>query len=177
MEKIFDKVFNSQNNRQSVPFADSIKIEAQYKELKDIKLSEVLDKLISIKDDIKHYEDEIYRLEFQIQEDKKEYEEDFKKVKQIAQNIGIQKEKINELEFQLNQLNIDKKDIERVIAKTSIQDHQNSLAKIKIESLEATIKVARQMKEKIKEDKREMLEDSINIKFNLLKKKGMKQIK
>lgn len=172
MEKIFDKVFNSQNNRQSVPFADSIKIEAQYKELKDIKLSEVLDKLISIKDDIKHYEDEIYSLELQIQEDKKEYEEDFKKVKHIAQNIGIQKEKINELNSQLDRLNIDKKEIERVIAKTSIQDHQNSLAKIKIESLEATIKVARQMKEKIKEDKREMLEDSINIKFNLLKKEG-----
>ncbi|MFX4211987.1 AAA family ATPase [Aliarcobacter butzleri] len=172
MEKIFDKVFNSQNNRQSVPFADSIKIEAQYKELKDIKLSDILDKLISIKDDIKHYEDEIYSIELQIQEDKKEYEADFKEIKAIAQNIGIQKEKINELESQINQLNLDKKEIERVIAKTSIQDHQNSLAKIKIESLEATIRVARQMKEKIKEDKREMLETSINIKFNLLKKEG-----
>lgn len=172
MEKIFDKVFNSQNNRQSVPFADSIKIEAQYKELKDIQFSQVLEKLISIKDDIKHYEDEIYSIELQIQEDKKEYELDFKEIKFIAQNIGIQKEKINELESQINQLYIDKKEIERVIAKTSIQDHQNSLAKIKIESLEATIKVARQMKEKIKEDKREMLEDSINIKFNLLKKEG-----
>jgi len=172
IEKIFDKVFNSQNNRQSVPFADSIKIEAQYKELKDIKLSEVLDKLISIKNDIKHYEDEIYSLELQIQEDKKEYEEDFKKVKLIAQDIGVQKEKISELENKLNELNLHKKEIEREIARTSIKDHKNSLAKIKIESLESTIKVARQMKTKIKEDKREMLENSINIKFNLLKKEG-----
>lgn len=172
IEKIFDKVFNSENNKQSVPFADSIKIEAQYKELKEVSLSNILDKLISIKDDIKHYEDEIYSLELQIQDDKKEYEEDFKKVKLIAQDIGIQKERINELENKLNQLNLNKKEIEREIAKTSIQDHQNSLAKIKIESLEATIKVAKQMKEKIKEDKREMLEDSINIKFNLLKKEG-----
>ncbi len=172
IEKIFDKVFNSENNKQSVPFADSIKIEAQYKELKEVSLSNILDRLISIKDDIKHYEDEIYSLELQMQDDKKEYEEDFKKVKLIAQDIGVQKERINELENKLNQLSLDKKEIEREIAKTSIQDHQNSLAKIKIESLEATIKVSKQMKEKIKEDKREMLEESINIKFNLLKKEG-----
>ena len=172
IEKIFDKVFNSDNNKQSVPFADSIKIEAQHKELKEVSLSNILDKLISIKDDIKHYEDEIYSLELQIQDDKKEYGEDFKKVKLIAQDIGVQKERINKLENKLNQLGLEKKEIEREIAKTSIQDHQNSLAKIKIESLEATIKVAKQMKEKIKEDKREMLEESINIKFNLLKKEG-----
>lgn len=172
IEKIFDNVFNSQNNRQSVPFADSIKIEAQYNELKDIHLSEILDKLISIKDDIKHYTDEIYSIELLIQEDKKDFEEDFKKVKLTAQNIGMQKEKISELEIHLNELQTLKKDIEKEIAKTSIQDHQNSLAKIKIQALQSTIKVAKLMKEKIKEDKREMLETSINIKFNLLKKEG-----
>lgn len=172
IEKIFDKVFNSQNNRQSVPFADSIKIEAQYKELKEIDISKVLDKLISIKDDIKHYEDEIASIEQQMKDDKEEYKEEFKKVKLLAQNIGKHQEKVDKQETQINELLLTKKEIEREIAKTSIQDHKNSLAKIKIESLEATIKVARQMKIKIKEDKREMLEASINIKFNLLKKEG-----
>lgn len=172
IEKIFDKVFNSQNNKQSVPFADSIKLEAQYKELKSINITIVLDKLISIKDDIKYWEDEINSIELQMQDNKKEYEEEFKKVKLIAQNIGIHKEKVSKLESQITELLLRKKDIEREIAKTSIQDHKNSLAKIKIESLKATIKVARQMKIKIKEDKREMLETSINIKFNLLKKEG-----
>ncbi|WP_122893893.1 AAA family ATPase [Arcobacter peruensis] len=172
MEKIFDNVFNSQNNKQNVPFADSIKIEAQYNELKDVNLTETIDKLISIKDDIKYYQDEIYSLDLQIQDDKKEYEEDFKKIKIIAQNIGVQNEKLSELEIQINELLISKKEIEREIAKTSIQDHQNSLAKLKIQSLKSTIVVAKQMKEKIKEDKREMLETSINIKFNLLKKEG-----
>lgn len=172
IEKIFDNVFNSQNNRQSVPFADSLKLEVQYKELKDIDISEVLDKLISIKDDIKHYENEIYSIENQMREDKIEYQEEFKKVKLIAQNIGIHKEKINKLESQMMELALAKKEIEREIARTSIKDHKNSLAKIKIKSLDSTIKVARQMKIKIKEDKREMLENSINIKFNLLKKEG-----
>ena len=172
MEKIFDNVFNSKNNKQSVPFADSIKIEAQYNELKDVNLTDIIDKLILIKDDIKHYQDEIYSLEVQRQDDQKEYEGDFKKIKLIAQNIGAQKEKLNELEIQINELLISKKEIEREIARTSIQNHQNSLAKLKIKSLKSTIIVAKQMKEKIKEDKREMLEDSINIKFNLLKKEG-----
>ncbi|MDX9815275.1 MAG: hypothetical protein RBS91_11505, partial [Sulfurimonadaceae bacterium] len=172
IEKIFDNVFNSQNNRQSVPFADSIKLEAQYKELKEINLAEVLDKLISIKDDIVHFGNEVHSLEFQMQEDKKEYEEEFRKVKLISQNIGMHKEKINKLESQIIELTLKKKEIEKEIAKTSIKDHKNSLAKLKIESLEATIKVAREMKRKIKEDKREMLENSINIKFSLLKKEG-----
>ena len=172
IEKIFDNVFNSQNNRQSVPFADSIKLEAQYKELKEVNISEIIEKLISIKDDIVHYENEIHSLELMMQEDKKEYEEEFRKVKLISQNIGIHKEKVNKLESQIIELTLTKKEIEREIARTSIKDHQNSLAKLKIESLEATIKVARAMKTKIKEDKREMLENSINIKFNLLKKEG-----
>lgn len=172
IEEIFNNVFNSQNNKQSVPFADSIKLEAQYKEIKDINLEEVLDKLISIKDDIVHYENEIHSLELQMQEDKKEYEEEFRKVKLISQNIGMHKEKIDKLESQIIELSLTKKEIEREIAKTSIKEHKNSLAKLKIDSLKATIKVARQMKTKIKEDKREMLENSINIKFNLLKKDG-----
>lgn len=172
IEKIFDKVFNSENNKQSVSFADSIKIESQYNEFKTTNLTNILDKLISIKDDIKHYSDEVYRIQLQIQEDKKEFEEDFKRIKQLSENIGMQKEKINKLEDKFNELQLIRKEIEKEIAKTSIQDHQNSLAKIKIESLKSTIIVAKEMKERIKEDKREMLETSINIKFNLLKKEG-----
>ncbi len=172
IEKIFDNVFNSENNKQSVSFADSIKIESQYNEFKDIDLANILDKLISLKDDIKHYSDEIYRIQLQIQEDKKEFEGDFEKIKQLSQNIGIQKEKITKLEDKINEILIIKREIEKEIAKTSIQEHQNSLARIKIESLKSAIVVAKEMKERIKEDKRELLETSINIKFNLLKKEG-----
>lgn len=172
IEKIFDNVFNSENNKQSVSFADSIKIESQYNEFKDIDLANILDKLIALKDDIKHYSDEIYRIQLQIQEDKKEFEGDFEKIKQLSQNIGIQKEKITKLEDKINEILIIKREIEKEIAKTSIQEHQNSLARIKIESLKSAIVVAKEMKERIKEDKRELLETSINIKFNLLKKEG-----
>ncbi|MEV9524917.1 AAA family ATPase [Aliarcobacter butzleri] len=172
IEKIFDKVFNSENNRQSVSFADSIKIESQYNQFKDVNLANVLDKLVSIKDDMKHYSDEIYRIQLQIQENKKEFEGDFEKIKQLSQNIGIQKEKITKIEDSFNEFQIIKKEIEKEIAKTSIQEHQNSLARIKIESLKSAIVVAKEMKERIKEDKRELLETSINIKFNLLKKEG-----
>jgi hypothetical protein len=113
IEKIFDNVFNSQNNKQSVPFADSIRLEAQYKELKEINLAEVLDKLISIKDDIVHFGNEVHSLELQMQEDKKEYEEEFRRVKLISQSIGMHKEKINKLESQIIELSLKKKEIEK----------------------------------------------------------------
>jgi len=172
IETIFDKVFSSQNNSQSVVFADALKIESQYNSLKDVSFKKIINNLISIKDDILDIENEIYSFELQIQDDKKEYENDFKQVKIIAENIGMHKAKIEEIQIQINVLETTKKDIEREISKTSIQDHNNSLAKLKVKSLKSVIKVAKQMKIKIKEDKKELLETSINIKFNLLKKDG-----
>lgn len=172
LEKIFDKVFNSKNNKQSVPFANSIKIESQFKSLKQVDFEQIILDLTSEKENIKEQEAEIYSLESQMQDDKKEYETDFKQVKIIAENIGLHKARVEDLAKTIESLKITKKEIELEIGRTSIKDHNNSLAKGKIESLESVAKVAAQMKVKIKEDKKEMLETSINIKFNLLKKEG-----
>ncbi|WP_373035573.1 AAA family ATPase [Sulfurimonas sp.] len=174
IEKIFDKVFNSDENSQSVPFADSIKLESQFNSLKEKELDfkELLNDLILLKEQIKYSEDEIYSLELKIQEDKVEYEKDFKQVKVIAENIGIKKSEVENLENQINSLLSMENEINKEISRTSVKEHKNSLSKLKIQSLESAIKVASQMKIKIKEDKKEILETSINIKFNLLKKQG-----
>jgi len=172
IEKIFDQVFGSDDNSQSVVFADSIKIESQFNSLKDTNLKDLLDKLITLKEQIKYSKDEIYTLELKIQEDKIEYEKDFNQVKVIAENIGIKKSEIENIELQINNLETTHRDIEKEISRISIKEHKNSLAKLKIKSLKSVIEVASQMKTKIKEDKKEILETSINIKFNLLKKEG-----
>jgi len=173
IEKVFDKVFSSDNNSQSVLFADSIKIESQFNSLnQDINLKDLLKKLTTLKKQIKDSEDEIYSLELKIQEDKIEYEKDFHQVKVIAENIGIKKSEIENIELHISNLKNTHRDIEKEISRTSIKEHKNSLAKLKIKSLKSVIEVATQMKTKIKEDKKEILETSINIKFNLLKKEG-----
>lgn len=174
IEKIFDKVFSSDENSQSVPFADSIKLESQFNSLqeKELDFKELLDELVSLKEQIKYSEDEIYSLELKIQEDKVEYEKDFKQIKVIAENVGIKKSELESLEAQRDSLLSMENEINKEISKTSVKEHKNSLSKLKIQSLESAIKVASEMKVKIKEDKKEILETSINIKFNLLKKEG-----
>ncbi|MDH4943961.1 AAA family ATPase [Sulfurimonas sp. C5] len=172
IESIFDKVFNSDNNRQSVAFADPEKIEHQYNTLKKVEFQELINNLIAVKENIVQTQNEIFHLEQNFQNDQKEYKKDFEKVKTLAENIGQQKAKVESLEKQIEKLQYEKKEIEREIGRTSIKEHQNSLVKLKIESLESAITVAKQMKIKIKEDKKEILEKSINVKFNLLKKEG-----
>lgn len=172
IEKIFDKVFNSDDNKQSVAFADSIKLESQYNHLKEVNIKKLLNKLTAIKEQIKYSENEIHSLELKIQEDKIEYEKDFKLVKVIAEKIGSKRNEIESIESQIFTCETMQIEIEKDISKTSVKEHKNSLAKIKIQSLESTIKVAAEMKIKIKEDKKEILQESINIKFNLLKKEG-----
>lgn len=172
MEKVYNQVFNTSNNKQSVLFADSTKIELQYETFKNMNFLELLDELIIVKGQISEYENEIHALEMSIQEDQKEYEQDFKQVKVIAEKVGSQRVKTEELKAEIERLNQLEKNIHLEIGRTSIKDHQNSLAQLKIKSLESVINVAKEMKVKIKEDKREMLEESINVKFNLLKKEG-----
>lgn len=172
MESIFDKVFNSDENRQSVAFADPEKVEHQYNTLDDVDFPKLLNSIIDVKEKILQSQNEIHHLEQSHQKDQKEYQKDFEKVKILAETIGQQKAKVENLESQILSLESEKKEIEREIGRSSIKEHQNSLAKLKIESLESTIKVAKQMKIKIKEDKKEILESSINAKFNLLKKEG-----
>ncbi|WP_041963281.1 AAA family ATPase [Sulfurospirillum cavolei] len=172
IEKIYDQIFNTSNSKLSVLFADSTKIELQYETFKNINFVKLLDDLVSIKEEINTLQTEIHDYEHNIQMDQKEYEQDFKRVKSIAEKVGSQRSKIEDLKAELEWLKQVEKNIKLEIGRTSIQDHQNSLAKLKVEALESAIKVAAEMKLKIKEDKRELLEESINAKFNLLKKEG-----
>lgn len=172
IEAVFDKVFNSDNNKQSVIFADSEKIEYQYKTIQKQNISELIDNLILIKDNIAKTKNNIHDLERSLQLDKKEYEKDFIRVKTLAESIGQYKANIENLENEIATLIANKREIEKEIGRISIKEHQSSVAKLKIQSLESAIKIAKQMKIKIKEDKKEILENTINAKFNLLKKEG-----
>jgi len=172
IEKIYDQIFNTSNSKLSVLFADSTKIELQYETFKNINFVKLLDDLVSIKEEINTLQTEIHDYEHNIQMDQKEYEQDFKRAVSIAENVGSQRTKIEDLKAKLERLKQVEKNIKLEIGRSSIQDHQNSLAKLKVEALESAIKVAAEMKLKIKEDKRELLEESINAKFNLLKKEG-----
>lgn len=172
IEAVFDKVFNSDNNKQSVIFADPEKIEYQYKTIQKQNISELIDNLILIKDNIAKTQNNIHDLERSLQLDKKEYEKDFIRVKTLAESIGQYKANIENLENEIATLTANKREIEKEIGRISIKEHQSSVAKLKIQSLESAIKIAKQMKIKIKEDKKEILENTINAKFNLLKKEG-----
>jgi len=172
IESIFDKVFNSDENRQSVVFADPEKIEHQYNTFKDVDFPELVNNLIYTKDKIVQTQNEIYHLEQSHQNDQKEYQKEFERVKVLAESIGQRKAKVEALESQIDTLEYEKREVEKEIGRSTIKEYKNSLAKLKVKSLESTIEVAKQMKIKIKEDKKEILESSINVKFNLLKKDG-----
>lgn len=172
IEKIYDQVFSTNNTKLSVLFADSTKIELQYETFKNINFSKLLDELVSIKGEISTLVEDVHTLEMNIQADQKEYEQDFKMVKTIAEKVGSHRTKVDDIKAEIERLKQLEKDIKLEIGRTSIQDHQNSLAQLKIQALDSAIKVAKEMKIKIKEDKRELLEESINAKFNLLKKEG-----
>lgn len=172
IEKIYDQVFSANNTKLSVLFADSTKIELQYETFKNIDFSKLLDELVSIKREISTLAEDVHTLEMNIQADQKEYEQDFKMVKTIAEKVGSHRTKVDDIKAEIERLKQLERDIKLEIGRTSIQDHQNSLAQLKIQALESAIKVAKEMKIKIKEDKRELLEESINSKFNLLKKEG-----
>lgn len=172
IEKIYDQVFSTNSTKLSVLFADSTKIELQYETFKNIDFSKLLDELVNIKGEISTLAEDVHTLEMNIQADQKEYEQDFKMVKTIAEKVGSHRTKVDDIKAEIEHLKQLEKDIKLEIGRTSIQDHQNSLAQLKIQALESAIKVAKEMKIKIKEDKRELLEGSINAKFNLLKKEG-----
>lgn len=172
IEKVFDKVFVNDAEKQSVQFADSTKIETQYKNIQKIKLKELLSNISKLKDEIKEIKNEILDLEYKKEKDQKEYELDFKKSKELAELVGVEKTKVEDLENTLN-ISIDQeKELKKELSKISIQDHKNEMAIKKIKTLESMILISSKMKDKIKEDKRELLETSINTKFKLLKKEG-----
>jgi len=168
----FDSVFQSSSENQSVSFADPHKIEQQFDTLPKIDLPELLTALSDNAQTLKETEAEITTLEHKIADDKKEYEEDFILATKMTEDIIRQNVKCETLEEKIITLNTEEKALRRELGKLTIQEHKNHLANEKIKTLKSIIKVSSIMKKKIKTDKRANLEESINIKFKLLKKEG-----
>ena len=172
VSKAFDNVFQSSSENQSVSFADPHKIEQQFDALPKIDLPSLLRALSDNSQLLKETQSEIILLEHKIADDKKEYEEDFILSTKMTEDIIRQTVKCETLEEKITTLNIEEKELRRELGKLTIQEHKNDLANAKIKTLKSIIKVSIEMKKKIKTDKRENLEKSINIKFKLLKKEG-----
>ena len=168
----FDSIFQPSSENQSVSFADPFKIEKQFDALPTIDLKALLSSLSSNAQEIKELENEIASLEHKISEDKKEYAEDFVLATQINENIIRQTVKCENLEEKILSLNVDEKVLRKELGKLTMQEHKNALANAKLQTLHSIITVSTEMKQKIKKDKRENLEKSINIKFKQLKKEG-----
>ncbi len=168
----FDNVFQSSSENQSVSFADPHKIEQQFDALPKIDLPSLLTALSDNAQEIKETQAEILLLEHKIADDKKEYEEDFVLATKMTEDIIRQTVKCETLEEKIITLNVEEKELRRELGKLTIKEHKNDLANAKIKTLQSIIKVSTEMKKKIKTDKRENLERSINIKFKQLKKEG-----
>jgi len=168
----FDSIFQPSSKNQSVSFADPFKVEKQYDALPKVDLKKLLSSLSSNAQQIKELENEIVSLEHKIAEDKKEYAEDFVLATQINENIIRQTVKCENLEEKILSLNTEEKVLRKELGKLTMQEHKNALANAKLQTLRSIITVSTEMKQKIKKDKRENLEKSINIKFKQLKKEG-----
>jgi len=172
VSKAFDNVFQSSSKNQSVSFADPHKIEQQFDALPKIDLPTLLTALSDNAQEIKETKAEILLLEHKIADDKKEYEEDFILATKMTEDIIRQTVKCETLEEKIITLNAEEKELRKELGKLTIKEHKNDLANAKIKTLQSIIKVSTEMKKKIKTDKRENLERSINIKFKQLKKEG-----
>ena len=168
----FDNVFQSSSENQSVSFADPHKLEQQFDALPKVVLNDLLTELSNNSHTIKETQNEIIALEHKIADDKKEYEEDFVLATNLIEEIIRQTVKCETLEDKIQTLQEEEKEIRRELGKLTMQEHKNDLANAKIKALKSIIEVSSIMKKKIKTDKRENLEKSINIKFKLLKKEG-----
>jgi len=168
----FDSVFQSSNENQSVSFANPHHIEQQFNALPKINLQHLLIDLSSNNQLVKDLKLEIITLENKIADDKKEYEEDFILSTKISEEIIRQTVKCETLEEKIVTLQEKEKEVKKELGKLTMKEHKNHLANEKIKTLKSIIKVSSVMKKKIKTDKRENLEKSINIKFQQLKKEG-----
>ncbi len=172
VSKAFDNIFQSSSKNQSVSFADPHKVEQQFDSLPKIDLASLLTALSDNAQLLKETQSEIVLLEYKIADDKKEYKEDFTLATKMTEEIIRQTVKCEILEEKIITLNAGEKDLRRELGKLTIKEHKNDLANAKIKTLQSIIKVSIEMKKKIKTDKRENLEKSINIKFKQLKKEG-----
>ena len=168
----FDNVFQSSSENQSVSFADPHKLEQQFDALPKIVLNDLLTELSDNSHAIREFQNEIISLEHKIADDKKEYEEDFILATKLTENIIRQTVKCEILEEKIGTLQEEEKELRKELGKLTMQEHKNDLANAKVKALKSIIEVSSVMKQKIKTDKRDNLEKSINIKFKLLKKEG-----
>ena len=166
----FDNVFQSSNENQSVSFADPHRIEQQYESLPKIDLPKLLENLSDNAHEIKDIQSEIITLENKIADDKKEYEDDFVLSIKMTEEIIRQNVKCEQLEEKIISLEEREKELRKELGKLTMQEHKNDIANAKLKTLKSIINVSSIMKKKIKTDKRGNLEESINIKFQLLKK-------
>lgn len=168
----FDKVFSATSENQSVLFADPYRIEKQYDSLSKIELPKLLKSLSGNRLAIIAITKELHGLEEQQISELKDAESDRIKEKDLLKNIGHQEAICEALEIQINELTETHKTLKSEYDRLTIVEHQHELTQKKINTLNAVINVARQMKSKIKKDKRLSLEKTINEKFSKLRKDG-----
>lgn len=168
----FDKVFSAASENQSVLFADPYRIEKQYDSLSQIELSKRLKSLSDNRLSIIAINQELYSLEAQQTSELKDAESDRIKERELLKNIGHQEAICEALEIQIIELTEAHKTLKSDYDRLTIVEHQLELTQKKIGTLHSVINVARQMKSKIKKDKRLSLEKTINEKFSKLRKDG-----
>ncbi len=168
----FDKVFTAASENQSVSFANPYRIEKQYDSLPSINLSELLKKLSKNRLVLIEVKKELSSLETQRESELKDAEADRVQERELLKNIGHQEAICEALEAKIVELTAEYKTLNSEYAKLTIVEHKHELTQKKIEALHGVINVSRQMKSKIKKDKRLSLEKMINEKFSQLKKEG-----
>jgi DNA sulfur modification protein DndD len=172
VSRAFDKVFSAVSEEQSVSFADPYRIEKQFDSLPRIDLPSLLKSLSQNRLHLIETLQELHSLEAQQENELKDAEADRALEKELLKNIGHQEAICEALEVKIIELTNEHKDLNSEYAKLTIVEHKHDLTQKKIDTLQSIIKVAGQMKSKIKKDKRLSLEKTINEKFTRLKKEG-----
>lgn len=168
----FDKVFSAASTDQSVAFADPYRIEKQFDTLANIDLHNLLKELSKNRQDLLETEQELHSLEAQKENELKDAQADRELQKDLLRKIGHQEAVCEALEVKIASLSQEYKELNSAYSKLTIVEHKHDLTKKKIDTLYAVIKVAKEMKSKIKKDKRQSLEKTINEKFQQLRKEG-----
>jgi len=168
----FDKVFSAASETQSVSFADPYRIEKQFDSLPQVDFPKLLKSLSQNRLMLLDTKKELLSLESQKEDEFKDAEADRIIEKELLKSIGHQEAICESLELKIVELIEKHKNLNSEYAKLTIVEHKQDLTQKKIDTLHSVINVARQMKSKIKKDKRFSLEKTINEKFSKLKKEG-----
>ncbi len=168
----FDKVFSAASETQSVSFADPYRIEKQFDSLPQVDFPKLLKSLSQNRLMLLDTKKELLSLESQKEDEFKDAEADRIIEKELLKSIGHQEAICESLELKIVELIEKHKNLNSEYAKLTIVEHKQDLTQKKIDTLNSVINVARQMKSKIKKDKRFSLEKTINEKFSKLKKEG-----